>query len=129
MAELIGLVASVLQLVSTFATAVTLSKDLHNAPKEQLQLFSEIQSLQPLIAALQGRIQVNSTSTGMIELQAPLSQLEDTMKRCNKKLQVDGPLTRAVSWTLWNKKEAKEALDKIERFKSLLNSWLTVDIW
>ena len=118
---LVGLVASVLQLVSTFATAVTMIKDLHNAPKEQLQLFSEIQSLQLLITALHGLILANSAVIGITQLKDPLSKLEDTMKQCNKKLQGDGPLTR-VTWTLWNKKEAKEDLDKNECFKTLLNS-------
>ncbi|KAJ7017942.1 ankyrin repeat-containing domain protein [Mycena alexandri] len=129
MAEVVGLVASVLQLVSTFASAVTLIKDLHNAPREHLQLFSEIQSLQLLIAALQSRVNATTFTAGMKKLQDPLLQLEETLNHCNKKLQAGGPLTRAISWTVWNKKEANEDLDKIERFKTLLNSWLTLDIW
>ncbi|KAJ6555694.1 hypothetical protein DFH09DRAFT_1491941 [Mycena vulgaris] len=56
MGELIGLLASVLQLVDVVAGAGKLVKDLHNAPKEQQRLFSEIESLRPLIAALQDRV-------------------------------------------------------------------------
>ncbi|KAJ7087123.1 hypothetical protein C8R44DRAFT_861913 [Mycena epipterygia] len=129
MAELIGLIASILQLVDTVAKAGTLIKDLHNAPKEQQQLFSEVQSLQPLIVTLQDRLQDNSSFTGIQKLTEPLLKFEDTMKHCTKKLKTaDGALGR-VSWTLWNKQEAKEDLDKLECFKSLLNTWLTVDIW
>ncbi|KAJ6588882.1 ankyrin repeat-containing domain protein [Mycena capillaripes] len=132
MAELIGLVASVLQLLDTFATAITLIKDLHNAPKEQLQLLSEIQSLQPLLVALQSRIQANSSTAATSNLQDLLYELGEMMNNCSKKLQAEGRLARVskpIAWTLWNKKEVQVDLDKIERFKTLLNSWLTVDIW
>ncbi|KAJ7729559.1 hypothetical protein B0H16DRAFT_1469944 [Mycena metata] len=129
MAEVVGLVACVLQLVSNFAAGVELIKDLHNAPKEQLQLISEIQSLHSLVAALKARLETNDQTTDIGGLHASLSSLEDTLKRCNNKLKVDGPVTRAISWTLWNKKEAKEDLCTIERFKSLLNTWFTAHVW
>jgi hypothetical protein len=129
MAELVGLVASVVQLVNTFTKGVKLMKDLHNAPKEQLQLFSEIQSLEPFIVALQGRVQTTGGMMGIKNLQDPLLQLDAVMKRCNKKLEKNRPFTGAISWTLWNKEEAKEDLESIEHFKTLLNSWLAVDIW
>jgi hypothetical protein len=127
----IGLVASVLQLVDTVAKAGTFMKDLHNAPKEQKQLLSEITSLQPLLTALQQRL-LSSTSAAATHIKDPLSAFEDTMKRYNGKLQADGvfsKVSKPISWTLWNKKEAKDDLDQVERFKSLLNTWLTVDIW
>jgi hypothetical protein len=44
----------------------------------------------------------------------------------------DGPLSKfskQLKWTLWNKKEASEYLGKFEQFKSLLNSWLLLDLW
>jgi uncharacterized protein YPO0396 len=126
---IVGLVGTVLQLASTVATAVTMIKDMHNAPKEQLQLLSEIQSLQPLIAALQGRITANSSVTSTTKLEDPLSALEEMLKRCNNRLQGDAKFTKRITWSLWNKKEAKEDLDAIERFKTLFNSWLAIDIW
>ncbi|KAJ7117141.1 ankyrin repeat-containing domain protein [Mycena epipterygia] len=128
---LIGLVASVLQLVDTVAKAGTFIKDLHKAPKEQQQLLSEITSLQPLLTALQDRLLSNSSAAAN-HIKEPLSHFEDTMKRYTGKLQAGGVFSRVskpISWTLWNKKEAKEDLDQVERFKSLLNTWLTVDIW
>ncbi|KAJ7725117.1 ankyrin repeat-containing domain protein [Mycena olivaceomarginata] len=113
MAELVGLVASVVQLVDTFTKGVKLMKDLHNAPKEQPQLFSEIQSLEPFIVALQGPI-------------TPARRGDEAVQR---KIAEKQALHRAISWTLWNKEEAKEDLESIERFRTLLNSWLAVDIW
>ncbi|KAJ7117118.1 ankyrin repeat-containing domain protein [Mycena epipterygia] len=128
---LIGLVASVLQLVDTVAKAGTFIKDLHKAPKEQQQLLSEITSLQPLLTALQDRLLSNS-SAAVMHIKEPLSAFEDMMKHYTGKLQTSGAfskVSKGISWTLWNKKEAKEDLDQVERFKSLLNTWLTVDIW
>ncbi|KAJ7117097.1 hypothetical protein C8R44DRAFT_708389 [Mycena epipterygia] len=125
---LIGLIASVLQLVDTVTKAGTLVKDLHNAPKEQQQLLLEITSLQPLLAALQDRLLSNSSAAAM-HIREPLSAFEDTMKRYSSKFQTGSKVSKSISWTLWNKKEAKEDLDQVERFKSLLHTWLTVDIW
>ncbi|KAJ6579266.1 hypothetical protein DFH09DRAFT_1077552 [Mycena vulgaris] len=36
--------------------------------------------------------------------------------------------SKSLTWSLWNKQEAKQDLEKIEHFKSLLNMWLTLDI-
>jgi hypothetical protein len=127
----IGLVASILQLVDTVKSAGTLMKDLQNAPKEQQRLLSEITSLQPLLAALQQRL-VGNSSAAAAHMKHPLSAFEHTMKHCTGKLEAGGAfskVSKSISWTLWNKKEAKEDLDQVERFKSLLNTWLTVDIW
>ncbi|KAJ7117101.1 hypothetical protein C8R44DRAFT_879613 [Mycena epipterygia] len=127
----IGLVASVLQHVDTVAKARTFIKDLHNAPKEQMQLLSEMTSLQPLLAALQQRL-LSKSSAAAMHIKNPLSAFEDTMKCYTGKLQTSGAfskVSKGISWTLWNKKEAKEDLDQVERFKSLLHTWLTVNIW
>ncbi|KAJ6555662.1 hypothetical protein DFH09DRAFT_1037923 [Mycena vulgaris] len=133
MAELIGVLTSILQLIDVVAEAGTLIKDLHNAPKEQRRLFAELQALRPLVVALQDRIRGNRSLAGIQKMEPPLRKLEDTMKHCTKKLKAGNGLFTRVSkplaWTLWNKQEAKQDLDKIERFKSLLNIWLTMDIW
>jgi hypothetical protein len=42
MAEVVGLIACVLQLVANFSAGAELIKDLHNAPKEQRELISGI---------------------------------------------------------------------------------------
>ncbi|KAJ7831049.1 hypothetical protein B0H14DRAFT_2592953 [Mycena olivaceomarginata] len=133
MAELIGVLASILQLLEVITNTDTLIKELHNAPKEQQQLFSEIKSLRPLVAALGNRIQRNHLITGIQEIEKSLYEFEKTLKKCTKRLQAANGLfsrvSRPLAWSLWNKKEVKQDLDKIERFKSLLNTWLTMDIW
>ncbi|KAJ7114765.1 hypothetical protein C8R44DRAFT_675918 [Mycena epipterygia] len=134
MAELISLLTSILSLITAIQTAGTLLQDLHNAPKEQQRLFAEIHSLQPLIATLQDRVGTNRDATGIQQIGDPLYRFEQLMKECSRKLQAagDGRVSKAseaVAWMMWNKQEAKEDLVKVERFKSMVNTWLTVDIW
>ncbi|KAJ6618678.1 hypothetical protein B0H10DRAFT_1222751 [Mycena sp. CBHHK59/15] len=133
MAELVGLLASILQLVDTIVKASTYVKDFQDAPKEQQKLLSEVQSLQPLLQELQSRVRDNQTASGIQQLKDPLARFEETMKRFSDKLRAaSGPwskVSKQLTWTLWNKKEASEELNKIERFKSLVNAWLAIDLW
>ncbi|KAJ7706762.1 ankyrin repeat-containing domain protein [Mycena rosella] len=38
-------------------------------------------------------------------------------------------ISSRVAWPLWGKEDVEEGLNTIERFKSLLNVWLGMDIW
>ncbi|KAJ7440441.1 ankyrin repeat-containing domain protein, partial [Mycena latifolia] len=116
MAEVLGIVASAIQLVDTALKAREYIKDFYNAPTEQRKLFTELEDLQPLFTELQTRVAI-SPSTNVLQQHMKLP---------------DGPLSKLskqLSWTLWNKKEAKEYLQEFESMKSLLNMWLTVGIW
>jgi hypothetical protein len=135
MAELVGLVASVLQLVDVVSKTRSYIVDFHDAPQDQQRLLLETQSLEPLIRELNGRIQNNhtagSTGGGLQELAEPLIRLKATLVSLTKTLNPDG-LSKASSrltWPLWGKEEVGEKLNAIERFKSLLNSWLGIGIW
>ncbi|KAJ6561585.1 hypothetical protein B0H10DRAFT_1966461 [Mycena sp. CBHHK59/15] len=134
MAGVVGLVASVLQLVDTVAQARGYIHDFHNAPKDQRRLLLEIHSLEPLVRELDKRIGSNQAAgwiSGMQEFEKPLIQLKGTMERLTKKLNSDGlaKVSNRLTWPLWGKEDIKEGLDTIERFKSLLNAWLGMDIW
>jgi hypothetical protein len=76
---------------------------------------------------------VNSASGILHQMDSPLAALKTTMEQFTEKLKPGdarfAKLSKRLTWTLWDKKEAKEYLDKLEGFKSLLNSWLLVDIW
>jgi hypothetical protein len=37
--------------------------------------------------------------------------------------------SKKLVWTMWSKKEVKEYLIKFEQFKTLLGSWLLLDLW
>jgi hypothetical protein len=53
MADVLGILASALQLVDLVATASIYFKDLRNAPAEQQKIFAEVQALKPLLGDLQ----------------------------------------------------------------------------
>ncbi|KAJ6551881.1 ankyrin repeat-containing domain protein [Mycena capillaripes] len=136
MAEIVGLVASIVQLVETVAKARDYIHDFRNARKDQKKLLQEIQNLEPLIVEFQQRIKDSQTagSTSTIQkFKEPLNQLKGTMERLAKKLEPSTGTTRKVSnrltWSMWGRDEVHEGLNTVERSKNLLSIWLAMDIW
>ncbi|KAJ7278161.1 ankyrin repeat domain-containing protein [Mycena rebaudengoi] len=133
MADPLSIVASILQLVTAAKASIDMVRDIANAPKEQRSLFAEVGNLEPLLKSFEGRLQANPSVHGMLSLKDPLAQFKDTMEHVMAKLRSankpGSKIPKALSWTLWNKKEAEEDLVKMERFKALLNMWLVLDIW
>ncbi|KAJ7706724.1 ankyrin repeat-containing domain protein [Mycena rosella] len=134
MAEIVGLIASVLQLVDTVAKACGYITDFHNAPREQQRLLQEIQSLEPLIKELDRRIlnaQDARSTSGLQAFAEPLIQLEGLMERLSKKMNSDGAsrVSNRLTWSLWGKEDVQKGLITIERFKSLLTAWLGMELW
>ncbi|KAJ6457857.1 hypothetical protein DFH09DRAFT_1297203 [Mycena vulgaris] len=132
MAEALGTVASIIQLVDTALKAREYLKDFRDAPKEQQKLLVEMEGLRPLLAELLKRLVDNPSSEAFQQMTAPLKIFEATMKEFTEKL---GPrddmskFTRKITWTLWSKKEAGGYLEELERIKVLINVWLTMGIW
>ncbi|KAJ7706814.1 ankyrin repeat-containing domain protein [Mycena rosella] len=98
MAEIVGLVASVLQLVDTVAKACGYITDFHNAPREQQRLLLEIQSLEPLVKELDRRIlnaqlEDERQTSGLQAFSEPLIQLEALMERLSKKMKSEDILS------------------------------------
>ncbi|KAJ7828046.1 hypothetical protein B0H14DRAFT_3466574 [Mycena olivaceomarginata] len=135
MAETIGTVASIIQLVDTALKAREYTQDFIHAPQEQKDLLKEMEYLRALLEQLSARIadDRNTPSSGILQqMDRPLGDFRLMMTRCNKKLEPGGgpvpKFSKRLTWTLWDKKEAKDYLEKFEQFKSLLNAWLLVDI-
>ncbi|KAJ7847783.1 hypothetical protein B0H13DRAFT_2405537 [Mycena leptocephala] len=132
MTETLGTVASILQLVDTALKAREYILDFVHAPQEQQKLLSEMDDLRPLLAELHTRVVGNPSSNVLRQMKRPLADFKTTMEQFTQKLHPgDGPLSKfskQLKWTLWSKKEAEEYLDKFEQFKSLLNSWLLLDL-
>jgi hypothetical protein len=128
----LGTVASILQLVDTALKAFEHIQDYRHAPQEQQRLCSEMADLRPLIDALQRLVIAHPTSDIIQQMRSPLSAFNSTMKVFTEKLQEGkGPLAnfrKMLTWTMWSKKEATEYLERFEQFKSLVNSWLLLDI-
>ncbi|KAF7365791.1 ANK-REP-REGION domain-containing protein [Mycena venus] len=133
MAEIVGSVASVIQLVDTALKAKEYIQDFVNAPQEQQKMLSEMDDLRPLLTELQDRIAANPRRGIHQRMKSRLADFKATMERFTNKLSPgDGHFSRfskRLTWTMWSKKEAQEYLTKLEQFKTHLNSWLLVDLW
>ncbi|KAJ7735413.1 ankyrin repeat-containing domain protein [Mycena maculata] len=133
MAETLGIVTSVLQLVDTASKARDYIKDFHNAPAEQQKVFTEIAELIPLLTELKTCVEDSPSATSFQHIATPLDKFKTMMEHFMAKFTPpDGRLSKfskQLTWTLWNKKEAKEYLVEFESVKSLLNTWLAVGIW
>ncbi|KAJ7444032.1 ankyrin repeat-containing domain protein [Mycena latifolia] len=133
MAEVLGTVASAIQLVDTALKAREYVKDFYNAPSEQHKLFAELDELQPLLTELEKRVAATPSTNTLQHMTAPLGRFKTMMDKFTAKFELPASplskLSKQLSWTLWNKKEAKEYLQEFEPMKSLLNTWLTLGIW
>ncbi|KAJ7210932.1 ankyrin repeat-containing domain protein [Mycena rebaudengoi] len=131
MADPLSIVASILQLISAAKSTVEMAIDMATAHKQQRNLFVELENLEPLLKDFQTRLKANPSVNGMKQLVKPLGQFEDTMKGVKARLQPSkhSKFSKALAWTFWKKKETEEDLNKLERFKALLNAWLVMDIW
>ncbi|KAJ6531033.1 hypothetical protein B0H19DRAFT_1273269 [Mycena capillaripes] len=131
MADIVGLIASVLQLVEVVVKARSYIKDFRDAPNDQQRLFGEIQNLDRLLRELDKRVEKNKAvglSSAVQEVERPLIELKMTMDRLTMKLD-SGSISSRLTWPLWGKEDVQDGLNGIERFKSLINAWLALDIW
>ncbi|KAJ7319335.1 hypothetical protein DFH08DRAFT_390668 [Mycena albidolilacea] len=129
MADIVSLIASVLQLVDAVAKGRRYIQDFRDAPKDQQRLLLEVQNLDSLLKALDTRVKNNGAQ--MQEIEGCLIDLKGMMERLTKKLDPKdiAHISSRLTWSLWRKEDVQEALDTIERFKSLVNAWLGVDVW
>ncbi|KAJ7706667.1 ankyrin repeat-containing domain protein [Mycena rosella] len=130
MADIVGLIASTLQLVDTVVKAREYIKDFHNAPKDQKELLLEVQNLRPLLLELRTRFDA-SDSTGIQHIGDSLEKVNTMIAALSRKLDAAGlsKVSSRLVWPLWGKKEVEQGLKTIERFKTLLSAWLGIDIW
>ncbi|KAF8149741.1 hypothetical protein K438DRAFT_444234 [Mycena galopus ATCC 62051] len=132
MASAMGCILNIIQLVDTGLKARDYIQDFRRAPLEQQKLLSEMDDLRPLLRELHDQMVANPSRSILQQMGNPLAAFQITMEQFTAELRAgDGPFakfSKRLTWTMWNKKEAIEYLAKFEQFKSLLNSWLLLDI-
>ncbi|KAJ7688188.1 ankyrin repeat-containing domain protein [Mycena rosella] len=131
MAEALGTIASVLQLVDTALKARKYLKDFHNAAKEQHKLFSEMENVMALLEELNRRAEKNLSGDTILKMAGPLNSFKTTMEHLTKKLPLNNGLSEfntRLTWTLWSKKEVMGYIEELERIIGLITLWLTLDI-
>ncbi|KAK7038242.1 ankyrin repeat domain-containing protein [Favolaschia claudopus] len=135
MADLIGVVASILQLVDMVSRARHLIVGVRDAPEEQQKLFSEIQSLGALVTQLHRRLeacQFPDILNGAPQFRDSLVQAKETLERLTSKLSSTSKLSKLparLAWPLWKKEDIHNGLNALERFKTLLAVWLGMGNW
>ncbi|KAJ7652403.1 hypothetical protein DFH06DRAFT_1331042 [Mycena polygramma] len=135
MADIVGLVATILQLIDLVGRSRVYIKGFRDAPQEQQRLLSEIQDVEALVDQLNRRLETGHLSEwpgGMEQVREPLLQMKATMERLTSQLNVTRPISKVssrLSWPLWGKEEVREGLETIERFKGLLAVWLGMSTW
>ncbi|KAF7333149.1 ANK-REP-REGION domain-containing protein [Mycena venus] len=133
MAEVLGIITSVLQLVDSALRTRDYIEDFRHAPQEQQKLLSEMDNLRPLLIDLQARIGGNPSNATLQKMNSPLADFKATMEEFIKKLKpVDGRFLRfwkQLQWSLGDKMDAKEYLEKFQQFGSQVHMWLSVDLW
>ncbi|KAI1130746.1 hypothetical protein F5Y10DRAFT_107493 [Nemania abortiva] len=131
-ASVVGLAASIIQLIETTATVLRYANDVRDAPTERAQFARHASSLLALLTDLRYRVEEAKSASepwfvalrGLGVEGGPLDELKDRMERLATKLQ---PLPagrlekarKALTWTL-DKKEISEVLVQIERAKTLV---------
>jgi hypothetical protein len=133
---LIGLVASVVQLVQTGTTVCNYLNDVKNASEEQRGLSHELNCIGPLLEELQKRVLVDLSNPndprviGMRRLEESLADCKDKMEKLARELEPSQgkKIWKRLTWT-WYKNEIKDTITTIGRFKSMLSEWLLIDLW
>ncbi|KAF7368240.1 ARF/SAR protein [Mycena venus] len=117
MADIVGLVATILQLIETVSKTRNYVHDFRNAPKDQEH------------PATNGRINGQCTGRPTFGMQ-DFNQLAQSIEQLTKKFDLRGfsRVTGRLAWLLWGKDEITEGLLTIERFKSFINLELKMDL-
>ncbi|KAJ8121019.1 hypothetical protein ONZ43_g2428 [Nemania bipapillata] len=129
MADGVGAVASVLQLVSVTAKLVQYCIDVAHAPAEAEELVVECSALTPLLLRLKNDSKLQNTQAAE-PLMKPLDDLKERINSLVEKLSPNSRLrilTRDLFWPLL-KKDMKEVMERVARFTSFINSWMTQDV-
>jgi hypothetical protein len=130
MAEVVGLIASIFQLITNTKNLVVILADVKRSPEEHVQLHSEIQNLVPLLKDLEDRLQGADPNDAWIEnvrilnrSGGPIEQFKGTLERLQKNLTPSSSKTDALrerlTWT-FEKKQIREWITQTERLKTYL---------
>ena len=134
--EIVGLTASVTQLIDITAKAIKYLNSVKEASKERASLFQEASSFLPLLVSLEARINAAKPSEPWFDdvrllgiENGPLDQLREALMQLTDKLKPKRGVekaARALIWTL-DKAFCDNILHKIERVKSSVSLALQGD--
>ena len=136
MAEVIGLVSSIIQVIGATTKTIQYLSDVKDAPKERAKLAREASSLVALLTDLRYKVEeVKSTDPWFASVRSlgadmgPLQQFRDAMEGLERKLKPHTGIEKfgkALLWTI-DKNDIKDILGKIERLKTTVGLALQMD--
>ncbi|KAF7348842.1 hypothetical protein MVEN_01404200 [Mycena venus] len=127
MAETLGTLTALLTLIDTALTAHNYVKDFHHALEEKQRILDEMKCLKDLLVHLEDHIKHNQSTTSGAGMNHHLASFKSEISPFTEELQSSNGLSKRLKWTLWGKKEADKSLATLERFKTLLNAWLSLE--
>jgi hypothetical protein len=132
----LGLVASIVQLIDTTTKAIKYINDVKDAPRDRARLAREAANLLAFLTDLRYRLEETKSTdpwfTGIRSLGVkggPLEQLNEAIDDLARKFKPEKSLkklTKAVFWSL-DKNEINNILTKIERLKTFVALTLNND--
>ena len=136
-ASVLGVVATIQQLISFIGKILVYLNDVKDAPKERENIALEANNIQALLMRLKYRLdnlqglQLSWTAAveSLGEKHGPLEQFQATMESLAQSVKKDTgvkKLGKRLTWSL-DRGKIKDILSKIERFKSLVNIALQED--
>ncbi|KAI0873882.1 hypothetical protein GGS24DRAFT_461484 [Hypoxylon argillaceum] len=129
MADAVGAVASVLQLVSATAKLIQYCIDVAHAPEEVDRLVVECMALNPVLMRLKNDAKFQNTQAAE-PLRKPLDDMKNRVENLATKLRPQGHLRKITQNMMWPllKKDMKEVVEGSIQLTSLINSWMTLDV-
>ena len=135
----LSVTASIIAVLQLTGTLIGYLNDVRNASSEQRNVAIEASNLYGLLTSLRYRIEAVQSvddpwlqQVKMLGLEnGPLDQLKDTLETLVGKVGLSSrkrdQIKSALTWQ-WTKSEADQALQRMERLKSLINCALTNDL-
>ncbi|KAK5629145.1 hypothetical protein RRF57_004860 [Xylaria bambusicola] len=129
MADVVGAVASIVQLVSATAKLVQYCTEVAHASAEADELVVECSALTPLLLRLKKdpKLQNSKAAEPLLE---PLNDLQKRIDNLAERLRPESRLRRLSRDVLWPllKKEMREVLERATQLNNFISSWMTMDV-
>jgi hypothetical protein len=135
--SVVGLVASLVQIIDTATKTLGYLNDVKNAPKERAMVAQEASLLLALLTNLRYRLDdthdTNPWIQGLLTLgmaNGPLDQFREVLEALAARLKTSGSGKSVGKTLIWHfeKKDIDDLLKKMERLKSLISLALQGDI-
>ncbi len=123
MAEVLGVVSSIVALIEISFTCIKYLKDVKEAPGECNELFNELSDLTHCLSDVKPLIEKATEDdpwlVTMQTLSGPFARLEMTLDDLKNELELTSSGMKRLLWK-FKKESVQDALKKIERIKSLV---------